>query len=99
MGIVFSSEFAENNATLAQEKQTLKCPELGDSNSLKELKELRNCLGKIKIDKNNGRKMRNVQRSYEGSLELVKHINLLKKNKTLKHFLREESLNNNSNNQ
>ena len=95
MGIVFLGEFVENDCVLAQEKQILKCPELGDPKTLEELKELRICLGKININKQSAWRMQNIRRSYEGSLELVEQLDLLMKNKTSKH-LREESLNNNS---
>ena len=98
MGIVFLGEIVENNGALAQEKQTLKCPELGDPNTLEELKELRNCLGKIKFDRQSGWKMQKIQRSYEGSLELVKQLNLVMNKKTSKQQT-EELLNNNSDDQ
>ena len=95
MGIVFLGEFVENDAVLAQEKQTLKCTELSNPNSSEELKELRDCLQKIKFEIQNGRRIQKIQRSYEGSLELVKQLNLVMDNKTSKQ-ISEDSLNNNS---
>ena len=77
-------EFIENDGVLAQEKQTLKCPELSNPNSLEELKELRDCLQNIKFEIQNGRRIQKIQRSYEGSLELVKQLNLVMDNKTSK---------------
>lgn len=98
MGIVFLGEFVENNGALAQEKQILKCPEIDNPNTLEDLKELRDCLRKIKFDRLRNWRMQKVQRSYEGSLELVKRLNLVMNNKTFKQ-LTEKSLNNSSNSQ
>ena len=95
VSIVFLGEFVENDGVLAQEKQTLKCPELSNPNSLEELKELRDCLQKIKFEIQSGRRMQKIQRSYEGSLELVKNLNLVMDNKTSKQIT-EDTLNNNS---
>ena len=95
VSIVFLGEFVENDGVLAQEKQTLKCPELSNPNSSEELKELRDCLQKIKFEIQSGRRMQKIQRSYEGSLELVKQLNLVMDNKTSKQIT-EDSLNNNS---
>ena len=95
VSIVFLGEFVENDGVLAQEKQTLKCPELSNPNSLEELKELRDCLQKLKFEIQSGRRMQKIQRSYEGSLELVKNINLVMDNKTSKQIT-EDTLNNNS---
>ena len=74
----------ENDVVLAQEKQKIKCPELSKPNSSEELKELRDCLQKIKFEMQNGRRIQKIQRSYEGSLELVKQLNLIMDNKTSK---------------
>ena len=98
VSIVFLGEFVENDGVLAQEKQTLKCPELSKPNSSEELNELRDCLQKIKFEIQSGRRMQKIQRSYEGSLELVKQLNLVKDNKTSKQIT-EDSLNNNSGDQ
>lgn len=95
VSVVFLGEFVENDGVLAQEKQTLKCPELSNPNSSEELKELRDCLQKIKFEIQSGRRMQKIQRSYEGSLELVKQLNLVMDNKTSKQ-ISEDSLNNNS---
>ena len=95
VSIVFLGEFVENDGVLAQEKQTLKCPELSNPNSSEELKELRDCLQKVKVEIQSGRRMQKIQRSYEGSLELVKQLNLVMDNKTSKQIT-EDSLNNNS---
>ena len=95
VSIVFLGEFVENDGVLAQEKQTLKCPELSNPNSLEELKELRDCLQNIKFEIQNGRRIQKIQRSYEGSLELVKQLNLVMDKKTSKQ-ISEDSLNNNS---
>ena len=95
VSIVFLGEFVENDGVLAQEKQTLKCPELSNPNSSEELKELRDCLQNIKFEIQNGRRIQKIQRSYEGSLELVKQLNLVMDNKTSKQ-ISEDSLNNNS---
>ena len=95
VSIVFLGEFVENDGVLAQEKQTLKCPELSNPNSLEELKELRDCLQNIKFEIQNGRRIQKIQRSYEGSLELVKQLNLVMDNKTSKQIT-EDTLNNNS---
>ena len=95
VSIVFLEEFVENDRVLAQEKQTLKCPELSNPNSSEELKELRDCLQKTKHKIQSGRRMLRIQRSYEGSLELVKQLNLVMDNKTSKQIT-EDSLNNNS---
>ena len=95
VSVVFLVEFVENEGVLAQEKQTLKCPELSNPNSSEELKELRDCLQKIKFEIQNGRRIQKIQRSYEGSLELVKQLNLVMDNKTSKQIT-EDSLNNNS---
>ena len=96
VSIVFLGEFVENDGgVLAQGKQTLKCPGLSNPNSSEELKELRDCLQKIKFEIQSGRRMQKIQRSYEGSLELVKQLNLVMDNKTSKQIT-EDSLNNNS---
>ena len=95
VSIVFLGEFVENDGVLAQEKQTLKCPELSNPNSLEELKELRECLQNIKFELQSGRRIQKIQRSYEGSLELVKQLNLVMDKKTSKQ-ISEDSLNNNS---
>ena len=95
VSIVFLGEFVENDGVLAQEKQTLKCPELSNPNSSEELKELRDCLQNIKFEIQNGRRIQKIQRSYDGSLELVKQLNLVMDNKTSKQ-ISEDSLNNNS---
>ena len=95
VSIVFLGEFVENDGVQAQEKQTLKCPGLSNPNSLEELKELRNCLQKIEFEIQSGRRMQKIQRSYEGSLELVKQLNLVMDNKTSKQIT-EDTLNNNS---
>ena len=89
VSIVFLGEFVENDGVLAQEKQTLKCPELSNPNSSEELKELRDCLQKIKIEIQSGRRMQKIQRSYEGSLELVKQIHLVMDNKTSKQITKD----------
>ena len=93
--IVFLGEFIENDGVLAQEKQTLKCPELSKPNSSEELNELRNCLQKVKFEIQSGKIMQKIQRSYDGSLELVKQLNLVMDNETSKQIT-EDSLNNNS---
>ena len=80
---------------LAQKKQTLKCPGLSNPSSSEELKELRDCLQEIKFEIQSGRRIQKIQRSYEGSLELVKNLNLVMDNKTSKQIT-ENSLNNNS---
>ena len=95
VSIVFLGEFVENDGVLAQEKQTLKCRELSNPNSSEELKELRDCLQKVKFEIQSGRRVQKIQRSYEGSLELVKQLNLVMDNKTSKQIA-EDSLNNNS---
>jgi len=95
VSIVFLGEFVENDGVLAQEKQTLKCPELSNPNSSEELKELRDCLQKVKFEILSGRRMQKIQRSYDGSLELVKQLNLVMDNETSKQIT-EDSLNNNS---
>ena len=95
VSIVFLGEFVENDGVLAQEKQTLKCPELSNPNSSEELKELRDCLQKVKFEIQSGRRMQKIQRSYDGSLELVKQLNLVMDNETSKQIT-EDSLNNNS---
>jgi len=56
---------------------------------------LRDCLQKIKFEIQSGRRMQKIQRSYEGSLELVKQLNLVMDNETSKQIT-EDSLNNNS---
>ena len=84
VSIVFLGEFVENDAVLAQEKHILKCQEISNPNSLEELKGLRDCLQKIKFEIKSGRRMQKIQRSYEGSLELVKQLNLVMDNKTSK---------------
>ena len=98
VSVVFLGEFVENDRILAQEKQTLKCPELSKPNSSEELNELRNCLQKVKFEIQSGKRMQKIQRSYDGSLELVKQLNLVMDNKTTKQIT-EGSLNNNSANQ
>ena len=95
VSVVFLGEFVENDGVLAQEKQTLKCPELSKPNSSEELNELRNCLQKVKFEIQSGKIMQKIQRSYDGSLELVKQLNLVMDNKTSKQIT-EDSLNNNS---
>ena len=95
VSIVFLGEFVENDGILAKEKQTPKCTELSNPNSSEELKELRDCLENIKFVKQNGRRIQKIQRSYEGSLELVKQLNLVMDNETSKQIT-EDSLNNNS---
>jgi len=95
VSIVFLGEFVENDGVLAQEKQTLKCPELSKPNSSEELNELRDCLQKVKFEIQSGRRMQKIQRSYDGSLELVKQLNLVMDNETSKQIT-EDSLNNNS---
>ena len=95
VSVVFLGEFVENDGVLAQEKQTLKCPELSNPNSSEELKELRDCLQNIKFEIQSARRIQKIQRSYEGSLELVKQLNLVMDNKTSKQ-ISEDSLNNNS---
>ena len=61
VSIVFLGEFVENDGILAQEKQTLKCPGLSNPNSSEELKELRDCLQKIKFEIQSGRRMQKIQ--------------------------------------
>ena len=95
VSVVFLVEFVENDVVLAKEKHTLKCPELSNPNSSEELMELRDCLQNIKFEIQNGRRIQKIQRSYEGSLELVKQLNLVMDNKTSKQIT-EDSLNNNS---
>jgi len=95
VSIVFLGEFVENDGVLAQEKQILKCPELSKPNSSEELNELRDCLQKVKFEIQSGRRMQKIQRSYDGSLELVKQLNLVMDNETSKQIT-EDSLNNNS---
>jgi len=95
VSIVFLGGFVENDGVLAQEKQTLKCPELSNPNSSEELKEYRDCLQKVKFEIQSGRRMQKIQRSYDGSLELVKQLNLVMDNETSKQIT-EDSLNNNS---
>ena len=95
LSVVFLGEFVENDGVLAQEKQTLKCPELSNPNSLEELKELRDCLQNIKFEIQSGRRIQKIQRSYEGSLELVKQLNLVM-DKILPKQISEDLLNNNS---
>ena len=95
VSVVFLGEFVENDGVLAQEKQTLKCPELSNPNSSEELKELRDCLQNIKFEIQNGRRIQKIQRSYEGSLELVKQLNLVM-DKILPKQISEDLLNNNS---
>ena len=95
VSIVFLGEFIENDGVLAQEKQTLKCPELSKPNSSEELNELKNCLQKVKFEIQSGKRMQKIQRSYDGSLELVKQLNLVMDNETSKQIT-EDSLNNNS---
>ncbi len=92
VSVVFLGEFVENDGVLAQGKQTLKCPELSNPNSAEELKELRDCLQNIKFEIQSGRRIQKIQRSYEGSLELVKHLNLVMDNNTSKQ-ISEDSLN------
>ena len=94
VSIVFLGGFVENDGVLAQEKQTLKCPELSNPNSSEELKELRDCLQKIKFEIQSERRMQKIQRSYEGSLELVKQINLVMHNKTSKQITQDSFTNN-----
>ena len=89
VSIVFLGEFVENDAVLAQEKHILKCPEISNPNSLEELKELRDCLQKIEFEIQSGRRMQKIQRSYEGSLELVKQIHLVMDNKTSKQITKD----------
>ena len=84
VSIVFLGEFVENNGVLAQEKQTLKCPELSNPNSSEELMELRDCLQNIKFEIQSRKRMQKNQRSYDGSLELVKQLNLVMDNETSK---------------
>ena len=95
VSVVFLGEFVENDGVLAQEKQTLKCPGISNPNSSEELKKLRDCLQNIKFEIQSGRRIQKIQRSYEGSLELVKQLNLVIDNKTSKQ-ISEDSLNNNS---
>jgi len=95
VSIVFLGEFVENDGVLAQEKQTLTCPGLSNPNSSEELKELRDCLQKIKFEIQSRRRMQKIQRSYDGSMELVKQLNLVMDNETSKQIT-EDSLNNNS---
>ena len=89
VSVVFLGEFVENDAVLAQEKHILKCQEISNPNSLEELKELRECLQKIEFEIQSGRRMQKIQRSYEGSLELVKKINLIMDNKTSKQITKD----------
>ena len=78
-----------------KKKQILKCPELSKPNSSEELNELRDCLQKVKFEIQSGRRMQKIQRSYDGSLELVKQLNLVMDKETSKQIT-EDSLNNNS---
>ena len=89
VSIVFLGEFVENDGVLAQEKQTLKCPELSNPKSSEELEEFRDCLQKIKFEIQSGRRTQKIQRSYEGSLELVKQISLGMDNKTSKQITKD----------
>ena len=98
VSVVFLGEFVENDGVLAQEKQILKCPELSNPNSSEELKALRDCLQKIKFEIQFGRRMQKIERSYEGSLELVKQLKLVMDNKTSEQIT-EDLLNNNSTDQ
>lgn len=96
MGIVFLGEILENKRIQAQEKQSLKCRSLVDPNTLEQLKELRDCLGMKTFNIQSGWRIQNIQRSYEGSLELVKQLNLIIKNNNTSDQLSEEPLNGNS---
>ena len=74
VSVVFFGEFVENERAFAQEQEPQKCIKLIDPKTISELQELRVCLKKLARQQKDGDEIKNIKRSYLGSVKLMEKI-------------------------
>ena len=69
---------------LCQGEELKKCEKLKDPSNVKELQEFRFCLKELNLERRGGKEIEIIKRSYKGSLELTKKLNMMSDNKSSK---------------
>ena len=84
VSVVFFGEFVENGKVLAQEEEQQKCIKLNNPTTIPELQDFHVCLKKLTREREAKNSLKNIKRSYEGSLKLTEKLNFKSDNKTSK---------------
>ncbi len=82
--VVFFGEYVENVKAFAQGEELKKCEKLKDPSTVLELQEFRFCLKELNLERRGGKEIEIIKRSYKGSLELTKKLNMMSDNKSSK---------------
>ena len=82
--VVFFGEYVENVKVFAQGEELKKCEKLKDPSTVLELQEFRFCLKELDLERRGGKEIEIITRSYKGSLELTKKLNMMSDNKSSK---------------
>ena len=82
--VVFFGEYVENVKAFAQGEEFKKCEKLKDPSTVLELQEFRFCLKELNLERRGGKEIEIIKRSYKGSLELTKKLNMMSDNKSSK---------------
>ena len=82
--VVFFVEYVENVKEFAQGEELKKCEKLKDPSTVLELQEFRFCLKELNLERRGGKEIEIIKRSYKGSLELTKKLNMMSDNKSSK---------------
>ena len=82
--VVFFGENVENVKAFAQGEELKKCEKLKDPSTVLELQEFRFCLKELNLERRGGKEIEIIKRSYKGSLELTKKLNMMSDNKSSK---------------
>ena len=82
--VVFFGEYVENVKAFAQGEELKKCEKLKDPSTVIELQEFRFCLKELNLERRGGKEIEIIKRSYKGSLELTKKLNMMSDNKSSK---------------
>ncbi|MED5242103.1 MAG: hypothetical protein VYA66_09200 [SAR324 cluster bacterium] len=82
--VVFFGEYVENVKAFAKGEELKKCEKLKDPSTVLELQEFRFCLKELNLERRGGKEIEIIKRSYKGSLELTKKLNMMSDNKSSK---------------
>ncbi|MDP6332227.1 MAG: hypothetical protein QF788_04045 [SAR324 cluster bacterium] len=82
--VVFFGEYVENVKAFAKGEELKKCEKLKDPSTVLELQKFRFCLKELNLERRGGKEIEIIKRSYKGSLELTKKLNMMSDNKSSK---------------
>ncbi len=78
------TSFVSSSHTPNTPEELKKCEKLKVPSTVLELQEFRFCLKELNLERRGGKEIEIIKRSYKGSLELTKKLNMMSDNKSSK---------------